>query len=937
MVNPTRPELLDSLPLGKRQVMEKFFTPVYRPPTQDEIKLRKHNNHRHFPHDHPQHHHHPHPVYHSQDESHSYTKLDGNDENTDDSQAQHHQHRRHQQTYHLHDNLPHDYHQPQHPQHHHYPPQESEIHNQQQTTVTLSRAASSSLSSSSSSLFSSSSWQTEASVNDPFSARPAQHSLSCSNILEVRTGFREDDGSEPIVFATVKRGAHKASPYGSTEGRSRQNEHRHAPSYDRDQSHSDEGLLQTSEDEVVAGRQRRAADLHHGALYKTASLGRSLAFSEENLVLGASGRPQRGVPSNQIPGKGILKNREPPPDIRKARSMEVLSPRVAKGQGKGRDKGKEVTPAEMKIARENFVQGKLQFSAFLDEITKQVISPSNLNILGVNNDKTPGDTPEPVRGPGTAKPQLPIKKHRESCSGEEKEQHHKPPATQEKRESCGNSPSCHASHTDQSDPDKLTSYVARRHRGSPPPHHHPQTPSDGPHPGGNRKKEKSVPVIANLSHNARESDVRRGSHLTDGTSTSPEPVLPKQRNHRKHRNASPRSPHPPDYQHLPHIQPRHGYTSPGQQEEGHGAHKTLGSAPGPESEPGFCKSDSSRTRDTAFTSNSQNSDQSVRHRSQAARKGHTDSHHKVLLGGSDQFQALQEENTDLHQNLLQTVVCIESLEAELNRTREELSHVKDKYKSLVETHTGTRQTNTMLGEHLHIASESLSSERKYLINRIAELSSELEEAHRTIAALETINVPCLIKELLEKHFDSAEAVQKFLKTATAVNHPKMPSPPDPSQSGASNVVEVPHDWSEAGPRRVTAFMPWKQEASAGTASAATASTDGGLPGAHGASHSQPFSIADISAAIYKKIASEFTANHKPSQTKSLQGCPKGTNHTGTTRPPAHVRQVLETAELAPGLGDVTYLSAQQVLDEFMNQLQPQNQASGGKEQQVSHI
>lgn len=44
------------------------------------------------------------------------------------------------------------------------------------------------------------------------------------------------------------------------------------------------------------------------------------------------------------------------------------------------------------------------------------------------------------------------------------------------------------------------------------------------------------------------------------------------------------------------------------------------------------------------------------------------------------FRALQEENADLHQNLLQTVVCIESLEVELQRTRDELSHVKEKYK-----------------------------------------------------------------------------------------------------------------------------------------------------------------------------------------------------------------------------------------------------------------
>lgn len=97
--------------------------------------------------------------------------------------------------------------------------------------------------------------------------------------------------------------------------------------------------------------------------------------------------------------------------------------------------------------------------------------------------------------------------------------------------------------------------------------------------------------------------------------------------------------------------------------------------------------------------------------------------------------------------------------------------------SLLETHTGTKQANNLLGEHLHIAvrfharrkqpnntnilhsqshkhfpviarmcmrvwlqSESLSSERKYLLTRVSQLSSELEDAHKTIQALENINV-----------------------------------------------------------------------------------------------------------------------------------------------------------------------------------------------------
>lgn len=39
-----------------------------------------------------------------------------------------------------------------------------------------------------------------------------------------------------------------------------------------------------------------------------------------------------------------------------------------------------------------------------------------------------------------------------------------------------------------------------------------------------------------------------------------------------------------------------------------------------------------------------------------------------------------------------------------------------------------------------LQSESLSSERKYLLNRVSQLSTELEDAHRTMAALENINV-----------------------------------------------------------------------------------------------------------------------------------------------------------------------------------------------------
>ncbi|KAM4621821.1 uncharacterized protein ACJ7VT_006113 [Polymixia lowei] len=774
---------------------------------------------------------------------------------------------------------------------------------------------------------------TEASANDPFSVRHAerpQHSLSCSNIVEVRGGFREDDGSEPIVFATIKHGQ-PDSAYSQVRGRSQQKERPRFSSLHRGHSRSYEGPLQTNDIEHGGG-ERRAPRLDHGPLYKTASLSRSLAFSEENILLGASGGPKRAVSSSQLPGKGILKNKEPSPDIRKAKSMEVLSPRVAKGQGQSEGKGKGVTQAEIEKAKDNFVQGKLQFSAFLDEITKQVISPSHLSILGVNNLKATGKTSAPAQASGPAKPQLPPKKHKES-SGEEREQQPIQHSTQEKP-ARSNPHSNHRKHSDHSNPDKLISYAARNHSNSPPPIHHPQSTSHHPHPGGSQKDRRPSPTE---THVARDRCSRYGPYLTDGTSTSPEPIMPKQRHHHKHRPAASQG-LPQHAQHFPQTSPHQGHPDPGQQGAVHSpSPPALVSRPGPEVESPSSKSDSSRTRDIASTATSQSSEQSGQHRLRATHMGYPKLHRDTLCD-VEQFMALQEENADLHQNLLQTVVCIESLEAELQRTREELSHVKDQYKSLLETHTGTRQANNLLGEHLHIASESLSSERKYLINRIAQLSSELEDAHRTIAALETINVPYLLKELLEKHFDSAEALQKFLKTATPISHSET-SPKVDNQSHALKVVELPHDWlekSEAGQQRATAFMPWKQETP-------TTGSEDHPSDLRGSSSSPPFSVADISTAIYKKMAAGYADSPRPFHPQHQKHPSLATNHTDT--PPGLHQSCLVrdgrggmgeggTHELEQGVGDVTRLSSQQVLDDFMHQLQPHKEGGRRKEQEV---
>lgn len=448
--------------------------------------------------------------------------------------------------------------------------------------MTLSRASSSSISSCSSTS-SSSSWYTETSVNDPFSRRHAErppHSLSCSHIPDVRKTFRQDDSNEPIVFATVKHGK-KGSVCSELNERSQRKAKRFS-SLDRGHSRSDEAFIQDT-DSDVGGQKSRASQINYGPLYKTASLNRSLAFSEENILLGVSGGPKRAVSSSQLPCKGILKNKAHPPDIRKAKSMEVLSPRVSKVNQSGQ-KDKGITQAETEQARANFVQGKLQFSAFLDEITKQVMSPSHLTVMGFNRNKIIEKISPAAPTPDPVKPQLPPKKHREGTR-KDTEQHSKPPSKQEKGG---------RKHSDCSNPDKLISYSGGIHHGSPPPRQYPHNTHHG-------KDRRSSPTRGSMSGDRYG---RGASHLTDGTSTSPEPTQPK---HRHHFKQQPKSHHT-----QPQRFPGAGNTGPNNSPPS----TAQGAGPGLGSESSSSKSDSSRARDTASTTTSPCSEQSSRLQSQ---------------------------------------------------------------------------------------------------------------------------------------------------------------------------------------------------------------------------------------------------------------------------------------------------------------------------------
>ncbi|XP_056898383.1 uncharacterized protein si:ch211-276i12.4 [Takifugu flavidus] len=843
--------------------MENYFKPVHSLHGHDETKPRQHHHHLH---------------HHRNSRSNRYMVLDDTD-------------RSHRQS--VHDDLHHNV-RPCHQSHVHH---KEEILYKNKAPVALSRASSSSLSSSSSTSSSSSpssfsSWYTDGDANNPYSLHHVvqqQHSQSCSNIADVRRGFREDSGSEPVVFATIKQGKN-TSVFSQLHGS--QETGKPFSSLDRGHSRSEEALQQ---DNVCMRGERQSREPHVTSrpLYKTASLNRGLTFSTEDILLGVSGGPKRAVSSSQLPSKGILKNKEPHTDIRKAKSMEVLSPRLSKGQDPSGQKGKGITQAETEQARANFVQGKLQFSAFLDEITKQVMSASHLSNLGVNH-KAAGKTAALPQPCGPVKPQLPPKNYRKS-SGEDRESNPERHSRQE-----NSTPGSSRKHSDSSNADKLLSYTAKAHQGSPPPHSYPHHPR---HNTRSRKERRASPIRGSLPEDGY---TRSGLHVTDGTSTSPEPTQPKLRHHRKQPPAAPYTQHP-----QPFILPQ--------------PQQVPTAGPGQGSESSSTRSDSSRTRDTASTATSHSLELGYEHHSPSV--GHCKQCRATPCDG-DHFRALQEENADLHQNLLQTVVCIESLEEELQRTRDELSRVKEKYKSLLETHSGTKQANNLLGEHLHIASESLSSERKYLLTRVSQLGCELEDAHTTIAALENIKVPCLMKELLQKHLNSSVAVA----SPVAVSHSA--ATPAGGLTHALKVEAPAQKWlmeSEAGPQRVTAFTPFKQEV--------PQFRNDHILGQRESNHSPPFTLEDLSADIYRKISARYAARPQPLYPQSLTS-----NHAD--KPPnsqqAHMgddgwagKGGAQVTLLEEDMVDVTSMSAQKILEEFMRQLQPHQEIEKRRQEKMA--
>lgn len=210
-----------------------------------------------------------------------------------------------------------------------------------------------------------SSWNSETSLENKnnFVQNKPQYSASCSNLPEAENKFREEKlkfDNAALFLTQQKHDKSKLANIKKVSGQSLDKSE-----VRRCKSGSVEGLLQ------IENRTFCLEGMDFSPVYKTTSLGKNLPFNKKSTTGSRLLRPKRAVSSIHLPSKSVVKNKDEEhvlESFRKARSMEVLSTQ-------GLDLQKQSSVATLK---ENLVKEKLDFSAFLDEITRQVISPSSL-------------------------------------------------------------------------------------------------------------------------------------------------------------------------------------------------------------------------------------------------------------------------------------------------------------------------------------------------------------------------------------------------------------------------------------------------------------------------------------------------------------------------------------------------------------------------------
>ncbi|XP_069036718.1 filaggrin isoform X2 [Lepisosteus oculatus] len=500
-------------------------------------------------------------------------------------------------------------------------------------------------SSSGSSTSSSSSWSSEASLDDDGEAFLApRHARSCVDIPRREFGGGSGDGRGGEEDEE-EEGRRPLGPYVKLR---------------RGQSRSEERLLPPPPDDP----RPPPPPPRDARLYKTASLEHSLAGRDSAKVLLGPSRPGRAT-SALLPGKGILKHRVGPgrltqAPIRKAKSMEVISsasrsPEWAGGRsqsGKGEEEEEEEEKKEEEEACRRVVQEKLKFSAFLNEITRQVLSPSRLSSLGVPGGplapRRVGRSPSPDRRSAGSRGRHPAK-------------------PRHPRHACAARPGSSPRHTDAS--------TSPENSPASPGRHGPGYRHDTGQPQG--------------SGTSPELSPRSPGHHTRGSSRPERSWAPQHGRARQ-----------PPSQHAQQGHQRSRRDAPSEA-PGHGSRESQSS-----------KSDSSRNRDNTSTA-SPSPERCERHGGTEPGGPWTcAAAYKEGTSEADRVHFLQEQNEELHHSLVKTTVRMEvmgselksshqQLETELQRTREELERLRENFRRLQDSYTSSLQTNVALEQKLH--------------------------------------------------------------------------------------------------------------------------------------------------------------------------------------------------------------------------------------------
>ncbi|MBN3289359.1 TJAP1 protein, partial [Polypterus senegalus] len=636
------------------------------------------------------------------------------------------------------------------------------------------------------------------------------------------------------------------------------------PKLRRGQSKSEDQLLQ--EDEMLLTKEE-------GRLFKAASLERSLVFSDGTKVIVKPIQPKMSS-FNLVPSKGILKNgkgcgtTKAETLFRKAKSMEVISDRAATGKtcssvGSGscgqacRTKditgmGEKDRSGSVTSMKESFVEEKRKFSEFLNEITRQIFSPSSLTSLGL-----PLNPQKPAVSSKT------IDEQQQSLTQLD------PPRRPGGNKGC---PSPDRSSVASSHYSGTNNEVSTPlHPGSSRITRHQTKPGASRHTDASTSPENS-PSPARLphhSHHDASSKKHKFCRLTNA-STSPElsPLLP--RHHHYHLQQLAVSPEriqsSPNHQSRSHshaMQTKvecdmdHQETIEIHHNPQHSSQGSQGSHSG--------KSDSSKLVDTTPSTTSTTSP-SPDHLDKQEQIGDGQGLHyylfKDMQTDTDRVQFLQQQNKKLQKYLAKTASKMEKmgsefknshhqLETELQQAKEELDIFRDNFQRLQENYSSTQQANHILEEKLQTIACSIEAERETLNQRITDLSKQLLSTQNILNNLETINIPALLQKALGKNLleENEEQADQSLLSFSVLSPPSAFKDPEGtktelqaeekslrfSEQTLGRMGSLPEedesDWSDKdqeepvvsmlalsrgkiepkGNHRMTAFSPWKQQ------------------------------------------------------------------------------------------------------------------------------